>query len=250
MDPEDKQDPGPPLAGPPLAPEAPTTPAARAVPAAPSTPSTPALPPKPAAPFSAAELRGALLVWPRIVDYVLGGRERLSRNFTESRELPLLIALLFCSGLIFALPFGAVLDWRGMLRPAIFLMGSMMICFPSLHIFSQYFELKIGLQQNLVLAFTITATAAIFLFGFSPILWFIDYTIPDSLIYGLDRVTREMAAWMLYASLLLGVINMARGYLLNLEAVKQAGLTRVLILVWLALFIYITRRMGIVLELL
>lgn len=241
MDPDQNQDRLP--RDPPPLPPAPA-------PAATATPKPPAPAPGPAGPFSRAELTRAFLVWPRIVDYVLGGRRQLSRNFTESRELPLLIALLVFSGVLFAAPFGAVLGWRGLLKPSIFLMGSMMICFPSLHIFSQYFELKIDLWQNLVLAFTITATAAIFLFGFAPILWFIDFTIPDSPLYGADTVTPVVAAWLLYASLVLGVINMARGFLLNLEAVKQAGLTRILILVWLALFIYITRRMGIVLELL
>ncbi len=72
--------------------------------------------PEPVRPFSAAELRGALLGPHRVARLVLTERARLAASVAEQEHLGLLVAVLLMASLVLALPFGAVLGLEGFWR--------------------------------------------------------------------------------------------------------------------------------------
>jgi hypothetical protein len=149
---------------------------------------------------------------------------------------------LLLSSVLFALPFGAVLDLGRFWKVAWLLIGSLLICFPSLHIFSVYFGSRLSVAQNLCLSLSITSVAALFTFGFFPILWFFDATMPSTAA----TVTSDgIAVFLLTLSLLAG--------LGQLTGLLRAGGARIalslFLLAWQVLFVFITFRMACFLDL-
>lgn len=198
-------------------------------------------------PFSSSELRKLLTRPHRLVDLVMSKRRRLAATVADEHRLPTLAIGLLLSSLLFALPFGAVLDIGRLWRVAWLLVGSLLICFPSLHIFGAYFGSRLTVMQNLCLSLSITSVAALFTFSFFPILWFLDSTMPSNE----STVTSGgIAVILLTFSLLAGLAQLTR--LVRLGALRgAAGLSAVLVLVvWKALFLFITYRMACALDLL
>jgi hypothetical protein len=117
--------------------------------------------------------------------------------------------------------------------------GSLLICFPSLHVFGAYFGLAIGAVQSLALVAWATCVAALFTFGFAPIQWFLALTMQTG-----DLIAaRDLAVVLLVVALAAGVGTLV-------HAAKRGALARggqvgmPLVGVWLALFAFITYRMA------
>ena len=125
--------------------------------------------------------------------------------------------------------------------------GSLGICFPCLHVFSQFLGFWFGFTQNLVLALLVTSVAAAFSLGFFPIIWFIDVTTHASADAAVDPA--RLSAILLAASLVMGVIQMFRCLGTRDGMAADARLFPFLIAGWLGLLVFITSRMGTVLSL-
>jgi len=201
-------------------------------------------PPVRATPFSDRELRLAAIRPHRIAEYVLGQKERLSKNVGEEQNLPFLVLLLTLCGIVSAVPYGAAPPVRGAWKIALLYMGSLVICFPSLFVFAQYLGLRLTLAQNAVLALIVGSVAGLFTFGFFPIIWFIDYTTSSTA----SITSRHLSSVLLSVSFLLGSVHMLRYMNLSEDGV-QSGWQRALVGCWVCLLAFITYRMASLLEL-
>ncbi len=190
------------------------------------------------------DLRSMFLLPLRALELVLSEQERLARTIASGRSSVLLVGALLYTSILFALPFGAVLGLDRFWRVALLFVGSLGICFPSLQVFSAYIGCRIDIRRNLALGLVITCVAALFTFGFFPILWFLRETmIADSETITLTHVSLVL----LIFSLLAGIGHLYR-CLYRFE-----GLVRsypVLITIWQALFVFICYRMARLLDLL
>ena len=70
-------------------------------------------------------------------------------------------ASLLCSA-----PYGFVLGGDAAIRVALLFVGSVALCWPSLHVFSGYLGCRVSALQNLVIALLISAVAGMFALGF------------------------------------------------------------------------------------
>src|SRR5690349_5416788 len=98
-------------------------------------------------PFDARELRAAAVRPHRWIDLVLADRARLAKTIAGGDDLLLLSGILLATSVLAALPYGAVLGPHRVLRVAALTLGSVAICFPSLHVFSGYFGCRNRLGQ-------------------------------------------------------------------------------------------------------
>lgn len=214
-----------------------------------SAPIPPALVPIPAEPaaaatlpFAAHELQRSWRQPQRFLEIVLAERARLVASIgSPVHRLALVIVLLVCS-IVFALPFGAVLGLRKTGDVAMLFLGSVLICFPSLQVFSSYLGVKLSIAQNLATALVVPAAAALFCFGFFPIHWFLEATMAKDSALG----AADIAIGLLSISLLLGLAHLNR-CLFDGGALRELRSSRLLLLGWQALLLFITWRMASVL---
>lgn len=193
-------------------------------------------------PFTRRELLGLLTHPHRVVEMVLTRRQRLAANIAGDHRLPVLVLGLLWTSVLFALPFGAVIGYEKFWRVAIMLSGSLLICFPSLHVFSAFLGSRFSVAQNFCLSLLITSVAALFTFAFSPILWFLGMTLDP-------METMFMASLLLGGSLLAGVCHLSR-VLRKDHLLRRMGPSSVAFLViWQVLLLFINHRMAIYLEL-
>lgn len=197
----------------------------------------------PVVPHTAQELRALFVAPLRFLQVVLSDHGRLAHTISTGSNMVLLVGALLYASVLFALPFGAVLGLERFWRIAVLLVGSLAICFPSLQVFSAYVGCRIDTRQNLALGLVITCVAALFTFGFFPILWFLQATmLEDATItpYGLSLA-------LIAFSLLAGILHLYRCLARFVGLVSAYTL---LMLFWNVLFFFITYRMARVLELL
>lgn len=194
--------------------------------------------PVPAEPFTLAELRGCLVRPQRTLDVVLVERGRLVASVLSPRTLVPLVAVLLLCGVLFAVPFGLVDEPRRAGHIATLLVGSVLLCFPSLQVFGAYLGLRLTLAQNLAIALLIPSAAALFTFGFFPIHWFLLATMQDAPSTG-----STIRVVLLSASLLLGLSHCNRCLFLdrNLRAFRASW---VLWIAWQGLLLFISWRMA------
>lgn len=209
------------------------------VPAGGTTAAAAAAPREPVAPFSRAELRACLAQPQRAFDVVLADRDRLVANVAAARELGALVALLLVCSVAFALPFGAVDGGRRAGHVALLFLGSVLLCFPSLHVFGSYLGVRLSLAQRLAIALMIPAAAALFAFGFFPIYWFLDATMPADSVFSGDGIR----VVLLVCCLLLGLAHCNRCLFLH-PALQALRASWPLWLGWQALLVFITWRMA------
>jgi hypothetical protein len=128
---------------------------------------------------------------------------------------------------------------------AVLFLGSTLLCFPSLQVFSSYLGVRAQPVQNLVLALLVPAAAALFCFGFFPIYWFLDFTMsPDSAV-----PPHAIAIGLLTVSLALGLGHLDRCLLVE----RAFGALRAswwLLAGWQLLLVFITYRMALALHIL
>lgn len=178
----------------------------------------------------------------RAVDVALAGEGRLAETIAQRRHVGLLVAVLLFASLAFALPFGLVLDPSRSGRVALLFTGALAICFPSLHVFGAYVGCRATALQSLALGLVLTSVAALFTFGFFPILWFLEATMLDDSVV----TPRAMSIALLIASFAAGAGQLGR-CLVRFRL--DDGRYPALIGCWLVLLTFITHRMARFLEL-
>ena len=196
-------------------------------------------------PFDRAFLQGTFLRPHRLLEVVLSERERLVANVARNEHLLHITLLMAAGSVLFALPYGAVLGIERMWDVAWVYVGSAAICFPCLQVFSAYLGVKINLLQNLILALTVTSAAALFCFGFFPILWFLDRTMDD----GRAAITiQHISIGLLTVALVMGLSQLNRCLFLD-KALRKLRSNPLLLTLWQGLLVFITYRMAVVLQL-
>jgi len=201
----------------------------------------------PPVPFSEKELKWVVFRVQKIIDVVLAERRRLSRTVKDGRLLIELSLLFLMTGLLFAIPFGALSPASNSLDVTILFCGSVLLCYPSLHVFSRFLGFESGALQNLMAALTICASAAVISLGFAPIIWFIDYTGgggEEAL-----EINTFISVLLLSVCFFLGVVHMARTFLWTRMGDFRAHLHQGFMLAWMVLLGFITIRMAVFLEL-
>lgn len=149
------------------------------------------------------------------------------------------------AGSVFAVPYGLVHGLDAWWRIIALYVGSTLICLPSLHVFTSYLGVALRPTQVAVLALTIPSVAALFTFGFAPILGFLRATMdPNS-----DLVDwRQTSTALLSLALLAGVLQMIR-CLVAAESLNARRRLYGVLVVWLVAFGHVLLRMGRLLEL-
>jgi hypothetical protein len=205
----------------------------------------PVEPGPPQEPYSAAELLAAYVRPHRAVEVVLARWRRLAANIAEGRRLRHLLGLLVLASVIAAIPYGAVVGPDRFWRVAALFLGSVMICFPSLHVFGAFLGIRSDLGQNLTLALVISAVASIFTLGFAPVLWFLQATTPKG---GSDAVVHGISVALLATGLLAGLVHLGRMIFFD-RGLRSSRAGASMIVLWQILPVFITCRMGIFLGL-
>jgi hypothetical protein len=168
--------PPPPPTEPPAPPPTPPPPAPRAAP-------PPAPPPAPPGPRKPSFLgRIALIEW------LLKYREHLFEDILERRNLGRYIIDAFLVTLLGSIFYGLVVGiciggWQILFDPIKLpwvLILTLLLCLPSLYVFSCYRGSRLDLLQMCALAFNSTAVVSTILIGFAPIVWFFMFTAPGS----------------------------------------------------------------------
>ena len=207
-------------------------------------------PPQPAPrphaePFSAGEIAAAARQPLRMLDLVLSAPQRVAANVAGDHSLGALGLVFLLASALFAIPYGFVLGLGSWWRVVVLYLGSTLICLPSLHVFASYLGLRARPAQILVLALTIPSVAALFTFGFAPILGFLRATMdPDE-----DHVSwRALSSVLLSFALAAGVVQLWRCFLAS-PGVTGRGRYFLVLLGWHAVFVHVLLRMGHVLGL-
>jgi hypothetical protein len=196
-------------------------------------------------PFDAGELSSARVRPDRLLDVVLASPARLGVTIAEGRHLFGLLVLLLLTSVLFSIPYGAVLGLPFSWRIGALFLGSTLICFPSLHVFCSYLGARVSLAQNLALAMTIPAVAAVFSLGFAPILGFLRWTVEP----GEGRFEfGGLSALLLAAATLAGIGQLWRCLLAGRQLPLRFAYG-VVLLGWHLVFLYVLVRMGDVLGL-
>jgi len=196
--------------------------------------------------FSREELTRAFVQPQLVIEYILGEYPRLSMNLAQGGHLGLVVLLLGLTSTLVTIPYAMAAPDSSFWHVAVLYTGSMLICFPSLHIFSCFLGNRFRLSQNLALGLVITSVASLFTFGFFPIIWFMEASIraaPGSAI-----TPASISTLLLWTALALGVVHMVR--CLALRKASIGGNFNVFLVVWLALLVFITQRMTRVLDML
>lgn len=152
----------------------------------PTQPAAAPSPQEPVTPFGYGELAATVRRPHRLLDLVLGERQRLAANLKGGVELPALLAALLTCSLLAALPFAAVDGVGRSAHVATLFLGSVLLCYPSLQVFGTYLGVRLHPAQYLAIALVIPSAAALFTLGFAPIYWFLVATMPGPVAGGSD----------------------------------------------------------------
>lgn len=197
-------------------------------------------------PYEAVELERA---WRRplvVFDVVLSAPERIAASLGRERVLGPLLGVMLVAGAVFAIPYGLVHGPEAWWRIAALYVGSTVICLPSLHVFASYLGVRMRLEQTAVLALILPATAALFTFGFAPILAFLRATMAPAA----GHVRWEsLSVALLWLALFAGVGQLARAMAATRRSQGGGATLIVVLIVWHGVFLYVLARMAEVLGL-
>jgi hypothetical protein len=112
-------------------------------------------------------------------------------------------------------------------------------------VFGSYLGMRLSLAQNLTISLLIPAAAALFTFGFFPIYWFLDATLPTQSAFSGSSIR----VVLLVVSLLLGLSHCNRCLFLDPALAALRSSSWPLWIGWQALVVFITWRMAITLGL-
>jgi hypothetical protein len=193
--------------------------------------------------FTPGEMHAAMLRPDRAIDLLLTDRDRLGRTLGEGRHLARLGLVMLVSTAVLALPFGIVLGLHHAFAASFLFLGSVAICFPSLHVFCCYLGARMSVSQALGLSLVTSSVASFFALGFAPILWLVRATTPGgSLVVGV------VTSVLLSIALLAGLAHLARTVLGESLLLPRPG-QRFLLFVWQGLVLFVASRLAQVLGL-
>ncbi|MFT7535177.1 MAG: hypothetical protein ACI85K_001128 [Hyphomicrobiaceae bacterium] len=214
----------------------------------PNDPATPPLPKESPAgpieadaiPFAHGELTACLSRPHRMLDIVLGERLRLAANLRTGNHMATLVTILLLCSVAFAVPFALIDGFSRVADITLLFLGSVLLCFPSLQVFGSYLGVRMHPAQNLAIALVIPSAAALFTFGFAPIYWFLDFTMPSEAGAQGSAITRVV---LLVFSLLLALSHLNRCLFAdkNLKALRENW---PLWVGWQVLLVFLTYRMA------
>lgn len=193
----------------------------------------------PVAPFDARELRAVALRPHRAVDLVLVDRARLAKTLAAGHDLLPLLAILFATSVIAALPLGAVLGPDRILRVAALHVGSVALCFPALHVWSAFLGCKNRLGQDLGLSLIVSAVASVLTLGFAPIVWFLQVTTARG-----SAEVGTATAVLLAVSVVAGLVHLGRAVGDQAAVLSPSRGHRLFVVGWMGLFLFVVHRMG------
>ncbi|MBL8916769.1 MAG: hypothetical protein JNM17_39065 [Archangium sp.] len=192
---------------------------------------------------SADELREAVTRPHELLQLVLTQRERLFTSVARASNLWWLVGAMLLGTALYAVPFGVVLDGLHFWKVPALLLGSVAICAPSLHVVGAFVGTRLSLPQTLSLSLLICSVASLFTFGFFPIMWFLGATVGDG------ATARALAGLLLSVSVLAGVAHSLRSQHAVGRLREFRGPLTPLFLLWTVLFLFITWRLALVLDL-
>lgn len=214
------------------------------VPALPARP-VPRATAQPREPHDAVFVGGAASRPLRAIDLVLATPERIGVNIEHGVALGRLAAIFGVAACLFAVPYGCVLGWTAWWKIPVLYLGSTLLCLPSLYVSSTYLGQRLRLEQILVLGFTIPAVAALFTFGFAPILGFLRFTMATG---GAQVSWHTISNVLLAVAAAAGIAQLWRTWLAS-HGVARNALFPIVLLAWHAVFLHVLVRMGSVLQL-
>ncbi|HIE69466.1 MAG TPA: hypothetical protein EYP98_04500 [Planctomycetes bacterium] len=128
-------------------------------------------------------------------------------------------------------------------------LGSVLLCYPSLQVFGSYLGVRMHPAQTLAIALVIPSAAALFTFGFAPIYWFLNFTMPGDGPDGMPSSSAITRVVLLVFSLLLALSHLNRCLFgdSNLKVLRDNW---ALWVGWQVLLVFLTYRMAESLDLL
>lgn len=180
-----------------------------------------------------------------LLHLLFADRARLAATVGRGQGLALLALVLLVGSAVLVLPFGFALIGNGAFRLPALYTGSVLLCWPSLHIVSVYLGCRCLPTQTLVLALLVALVASLFTLGFAPILWFLDQTMRDA-----DSIDAHVVGVVLAAVGLLAGLGELLRMMLRSPLPATNDTTQVAWILWAALLVTITWRMARVLGLL
>ena len=196
-------------------------------------------------PLSPRELRRALTRPDLLTEHVLGSPGRLAGNLVRGESLWLVCALLLATSALSTVPYSALSPVRSAWKVAALYTGSLAICVPCLFVFLQFLGFRSSLPRVLALALVATATAALFTFGFFPVIWFVDATTRAA--HGAAVTPATLSGLLLTVSLALGLAQMGRCLFASRRASGESAAVLVPVAAWVGLLLFIVWRMALVL---
>jgi hypothetical protein len=152
--------------------------------------------------------------------------------------------LLLVASILCTTPYGFLVRSDKIWSIAALFFGSILLCLPSLHVFTVFFGVRVTILHSFILSSVISSVAGIFSLGFAPILWFLKATMNNG---DLSALTISLA--LLLLSLGAGLIHLTR-LLASSVALRPSKVYPFLLGTWTLLLLFVTYRMARALELL
>ncbi|UCH33618.1 MAG: zinc ribbon domain-containing protein [Armatimonadota bacterium] len=123
-----------------------------------------------------------------LIERLLKYRARVIEDIREDRSLGRYVADAFLVTVVCSVFYGFVVGvsvggWQTLYDPLKFpwiLVFTLLLCLPTLYVFSAYLGSALSLAQVAVVAFGATAMVSIILLAFAPVTWFFMFTAPGS----------------------------------------------------------------------
>ncbi len=200
-------------------------------------------------PFAQHELTDCMRRPHRMLDVVLGERLRLAANLRTGSNVTALVTILLLCSVAFAVPFALIDGLERVAHITLLFLGSVLLCYPSLQVFGSYLGVRMHPAQTLAIALVIPSAAALFTFGFAPIYWFLNFTMPGDGPDGMPSSSAITRVVLLVFSLLLALSHLNRCLFgdSNLKVLRDNW---ALWVGWQVLLVFLTYRMAESLDLL
>jgi len=123
-----------------------------------------------------------------LMEWLLKYRDRIYDDISASRGLRRYVVDSLLVTLVGTVFYGFVVGiciggWQILYDPIKMpwiLVFTLLLCLPSLYVFSCYLGSRLGLLQTCAIAFNATAIVSTILMGFAPVTWFFMFTAPES----------------------------------------------------------------------
>ncbi len=186
----------------------------------------------------AFEPLGKPATFPNVIEALLKQPGRVLHACNEGNSgvpvkllLGAILGLVVFGGLLGTFSGGTQL-WAAPVKIAGGVLFSMLICLPSLYIFSALGGVEARLSQIVGLLLAAIALTSLLLLGFSPVVWIFSQS-------------SESAVFMGFLAIAFWIISLFFGFRLLLGAAERFGLeARQYLLVWLAMFFIVTLQMS------